>query len=138
MAGGLAIGGLDRSLCQSNTAVDEACRTAALAAATAPFALLARQIAAPAVVLGAGHLGVDEAIDALVGDHLAPVFAGQAAGDLFWRPAACEPFHHRTAQAGLPFEATARPAPCSCLLIGIGRLVANLNTLVALQLPRDR
>ena len=61
-----------------------------------------------------------------------------AAGDLLGRPAPAKTFQHRTAQAGLPFEARARPAPRSHLLLGIAGLVADLNARITVQLPRDR
>jgi hypothetical protein len=138
MARGLAIGGLDGSFIQANTAFDEACGTSAPLAAATALALAARQIAAPAEVRGAGDLGIDEAVDALVGDHLATVLAGQAAGDLLGRPALAKAFQHRAAQAGLPFEARARPAPRSHLLLGIAGSVTDLNAPIAVQLPRDR
>src|SRR3954453_915654 len=56
--------------------------SAALPAPTAPLALAARQTSAPAIVFGAGELGVDEAVDALVGDHLASMLEGEPAGNL--------------------------------------------------------
>jgi hypothetical protein len=50
MTGDLAIGGLDGTFCQRNTAFDEACGATALLAAKAALALAAGQITAPAVV----------------------------------------------------------------------------------------
>ena len=78
MAGGLAIGGGMRPFGQGNTAFDEGCGAAASSAAEPALALAARQIAAPAIVLGAGDLGVDEAVDALVADDLAAGSRGRA------------------------------------------------------------
>src|ERR1044072_3269041 len=71
MAGGPAICGIGRPFGQGNTAFDEACGASSPPAAKAALALAARQIVPPTVVLGTSHLGVDEAVDALVGDHLA-------------------------------------------------------------------
>jgi hypothetical protein len=138
MVGGLAVGGLDRALIQGTTAFDEACGASASLATPAALALAARQIAPPAVVCGAVDLGVDEAVDALVGDHLVSVLAGQSASDLLGRPAAARALQHRAAQAGLPFQARARSAPRSRLLLGIAGFVTDLNTPIAAQFPRDR
>ncbi|MHC2338437.1 hypothetical protein ACVIW0_007726 [Bradyrhizobium sp. USDA 4454] len=138
MTGGAAIVGLDGPFIQGNTAFDEACGTAALLAAVAAFALAAWQITPPAEVRGASDLGVNEAVDGLVGDHLAAVFAGQPARDLLGRPAPTKALQDRAAQAGLPFEAYARPAPRSHLLLGIVGFVADLGARIAVQLPRDR
>src|SRR5207302_8164736 len=77
MSGDIAVGSLDRPLVQRNTAFDEACGTAAPLAAGAALALGARQVASPAEVRGASDLGVNEAVDGLVGDQLAAVVAGQ-------------------------------------------------------------
>src|ERR1044072_9258760 len=111
MAGGPAICGIGRPFGQGNTAFDEACGASSPPAAKAALALAARQIVPPTVVLGTSHLGVDEAVDALVGDHLAAGLARQPAGDLFGRPTALQTVDHRTAQEGLPVEAGRRPAP---------------------------
>ena len=138
VSGDAAIGRLEGPVCQGNTAFNEACRTAAPLAATAALALAARQVASPVELRGAGELSIDEAVDGLVGDHLAPVLAGQAAGDLLGRPAPAKTLQHRAAQDGLPCEASARPAPRSRPLLGIDRLVADLDAPIAAQLPRDR
>ncbi len=138
MSGHAAVGHLERPICQGNTAFDEACGAAALLAAAAPLALGARQVAPPVEVRGAAELCIDEAVDGLVGDHLAPVFASQSASDLLGRPAPAKAFHYRAAQVGLPFEASARPAPRSHLLLGIDWLVVDLDAPIAAQLPRDR
>jgi hypothetical protein len=53
---------------------------APLAAAVAPFALAAGQIAPPGVVLGARDLGVEEAVDGLVADDRATLLERQATG----------------------------------------------------------
>src|SRR5688572_3628502 len=99
MAAGGAAGSLERAFRQGNTAFNEVLRAAALSAAAATFALAARQISPPAIVLGAGKLGIDEAVDALIGDHLTAPFPLEPAGDLFGRPAACEPLNDGGSQA---------------------------------------
>jgi hypothetical protein len=138
MAWNAAIGGVWRPFSQGNTACNEACRATAFFTAEAALAFGARQITSPAVVCGAGDLGVDETVDAFIGDDLAPVLAGEPAGDLLGRPTPAKPLQNRATQLGLPFEARARPASRSRLLIGVRRLVADLNAPIALQLPRDR
>jgi hypothetical protein len=79
---GRPIGGIGRAFSQGNTTFNEVLRASTLPAAAAAFVLAARQISPPAIVLGAGQLGIDEAIDALVGDHLATLFTSEPAGDL--------------------------------------------------------
>ena len=138
MTGGFAVGGGGRPFGHGNTAFNEACGASALPAPAASLALAAREIAAPAVILGAGDLGVDEAVDALVADHLAAGLAGEPAGDLLGRPAAGETLSHGAAQPGLAFEARARPAPRRRLFLGITWFVADLPAAIATYLTRDR
>jgi len=133
-----AAANLDRPFCHGNTAFNEACRASALPAPAAAFALAARQIVAPAIVLGAGDLGVDEAIDALVGDHLAPLLQGEPAGDLLGRPTACEPLNDGGSQALIAFQARALPPPGAGLLVGVAGSVPDLGAPIALQFPRNR
>ena len=135
---GRAIGGLDGPVCHGNTAFNEVWGAATLSAATASFALAAGQIVSPAVVLGAGNLGIDETIDALIGDHFATLLALEPAGDLFGRPSACEPLNDGCSQALVAFEARSFPAPGPGLLLGVAGLVSHLSAAIALQLPRDR
>ncbi|MGY3692084.1 hypothetical protein ACVIGA_002164 [Bradyrhizobium sp. USDA 3240] len=135
--GDATVGNLKGPICQGNTAFDEACGAAASLAAEAALALGARQVASPAEVRGAPELAIDEAVDGLVGDHLVPALAGQPAGDLLRRPTSAKALQHRAAQDGLPFEASARPAPRSHLLLGIIWLVASLNAPITAQFSRD-
>jgi len=137
MTCGLAVGHGGRPLSDGNTAFDQACRAAAPAATQAALALAARQIVPPAVVFGAGDLGVDEAVDALVADHGAPGLAGQATGDLLGRPAFGEPLKHCAAQLRFSFEARARPAPRSRLFLGVTGFVTDVTAAIALELARD-
>jgi hypothetical protein len=127
-----------RPFSQANTAFDEGYRAAALAGTAPPLALAVRQIVAPAIVLGAFDLGIKEAVDALVGDHLASVIFGQPAGDLLWRPAHRKTLEHSAAQGGLPGQARAHPAPLLRSLLSISRLVSDPTTAIALQLPSNR
>jgi len=138
VAGDFAIGDLGRAFCQRNTAFNEACGASASFTAVTSLALAAGQIAPPVEVGGARDLGVDEAVDALVGDHLATTFTGKPARDLFGRPAAAQARQNLAAQAGISLKARAFPAPRPCLLLGIARLVADLPATVPPQLPRDR
>src|SRR5579883_2346996 len=133
-----AIVDMEGPFCQRNTAFDEACGAAASLATDAALALAARQVAPPSEVIGAPDLGIDEAVDGLVGDHFAAALAGEPACDLFGRPALAKAFQNRAPQVVLPCEAYARPAPRFHLLLGIGRFIADLGTSIALQLPRDR
>src|SRR5579883_230558 len=136
MAGGVAIGGDLGPFGHGNAAFDEVCGAAAAPAAKAALAFGAREIMAPAIVLGAGDLGVDETIDAFMADHRPSGFAGEAAGDLFGRPALGEAVEHGAAQLGLALEARARPAPRRALLVSVGRFVAGFGP-IALQFARD-
>ena len=77
-----AIGGGLRSFNDWDTGLNVQCRGAAPASAEAAFALAAGQIAAPAIVLGAGDLSVDEAVDALVADHAMTGLMGEPSRDL--------------------------------------------------------
>jgi hypothetical protein len=132
-----AIGGIGRPFRYGNPAIDEACGTAAPSAAQAALALAARQIAAPAVVLGADDLRVDEAVDALVADHLAASLAGEPAGDLLGRPAFGQALTDGAAQVGLAFEARARPAPRLGLFLSVTRLVADLASAITFYLTSN-
>src|ERR1700710_2012631 len=103
----------------------------------ASFAFAAWQAPSPAIVLGADNLGIDEAVDALVRDHIAAPFALQPAGDLLGRPPACEPFNDGVSQALIAFESGSLPASRPTPLVGVARFVARLSP-IALQFPRDR
>jgi hypothetical protein len=138
MPGAVAVGGRRRSFGDGNTAFDEGCGAAAPATAETALALAARQIVPPAVVFGAGDLGVDEAIDALVADHLAAGLACEPACDLLGRPTPGKALEHGASQVGLAFEARARPAPRPGLFLGVTWFVADLVTAIAPHLARDR
>jgi hypothetical protein len=77
MAGRLAVGGIGRAFRQGNPAFDEADGATAFAATTAALALGPRQVVTPAIVLVAGDLRVDEAVDGLVADDLAAALTGE-------------------------------------------------------------
>lgn len=77
-----AVTGCGIAIIYAFSALNEACGTAAASTAPSTFAFGARQEEAPAVVFGAGDLGVDEAIDGLVGDAFRCVLALHATGDL--------------------------------------------------------
>src|SRR3982074_3857684 len=61
----------------------------------------------------------------------------EPAGGLRGRPAARQAVEHEGAQRGIAFQARALPAAAACLLLGVGRLVADLAAAVALQLARQ-
>lgn len=104
MAGGLAVVGVGRSFAERAALLDEAGGRSTGFAAPAALGLGAGQVAAPAPVIGAPELGVDEAVDALVTDHGLTGIALHAAGDLFRRPAGGETAKHCVAQAILAFQ----------------------------------
>jgi len=134
----LPIAGFGGSLRDGDTAFDEGRRAAAAGASPSAFAFGAREIEPPAIVLGAGDLGVDEAVDGLVADDRSAGLALETASDLLGRPAAGETFKDGAAQVGLAFEARALPAPRPRLLVGERRLIADFAATVALKLASDR
>jgi len=138
MSGGLAIGGRSRALSDGNPGFDEACRTAAAAASEAAFALAPGQKEAPAEVVGAIDLSVDEAIDAFVADDRMPSLALEATGDLLRRPALLQTVEDSSAQVCVVRQSSARPAPSLCLFGSVGRSVSDRRAAVSPQLARDR
>src|SRR6266436_3341014 len=107
------------------------------AAAAAALELGSGQVMAPGAVVGAADLIIDEAIDALMADAGRGLGAVQPTGDLLGRPAAAEATQDEVAQLGIAFQARALPAAGGSLLLGVGRLVADLRAAIALQLARD-
>src|SRR5262245_14542896 len=134
---GLPVVHFEGALGNGNAGLDEGGGPSAAHAAPSAFALGARQVVAPAVVLGARDLGVDEAVDGLVADEAVAGVALEAAGDLLWGPALGEAIEHGAAQVGLAFQARALPAPRLCLLVGKRRLIADFATSVALELASN-
>jgi len=65
-----------------NTALDEVLAGAPAVSGGASFGAALGQIVAPGSVVGAADLGVDEAVDALIGDHLTAPLALEPAGNL--------------------------------------------------------
>src|ERR1700704_5660597 len=120
-----------------NTAFDEIVGRALVASLRAALVLGSGQVVAPGAIVGAPDLGVDEAVDALMADGGSSLLLLEPAGDLLGRPAARQAVEHEGAQRGIAFQARALPAAAACLLLGVGRLVADLAAAVALQLARQ-
>src|SRR5262245_36509168 len=94
-------------------------RATTFASTPTPLALGSGKVMAPAVVLGAADLRVDEPIDRFITDQRAFVFLFQASGNLSWRPTLCQAFEHGFLQIGLTQQPT--PAPVSALSLLLGR-----------------
>ena len=86
VAKGGPVGGGGRALAERDPVDDVGGGAAALAPPEAALGLGPGQAASPGVVLGAGKLGVDKAVDALMGDHSPPRLAGQAFDNLLGGP----------------------------------------------------
>src|SRR5215207_1535240 len=67
-------------------------------------------------------------------DDLAFAFLFESAGHLGRRPALCKPGENLFLQITIAQQSSALPAPALGLLIGVGRLIANLRAAVALKL----
>src|SRR5487761_985393 len=137
MAGTGTIGGAGRTLGDGDAVLDMLDGASAFATAEASLALAARQIEAPGIVLGAGDLSGDEAIDALVADDRATLFAGEPAGDLLRRPAAAQALEHDGLERKIAQQLGTAPAAGFGLLAGKARLVVDRAAAVSLQLPSD-
>ena len=137
MAGAVTPLHLAGPLCNGNTALDEACAAAALAAVDPAFGLSARQVVAPGIVVVAADLGIDEAVDGLVADDRVPGLEGQAPRHLLWRAALGEGLEDGRPEFGLAVELGALPAPGLGLFGSKGRTIAHRAAGIALQLPRN-
>src|SRR6476620_9743049 len=112
MSGDVALLRLGRPLCNGNTVLDEAGAAAALAAGDPAPGLSARQVVAPGIVVVAGDLGLDEAVDGLVADDRLSGLEGQSACDLFGRAALGEGLEDGGPERGLAVELGTLPAAC--------------------------
>ena len=119
------------------TQVDEGNRAATFTSPIAPLGLGPGQEMAPGVVLPAVNLGLDEAVDGLVGDEGSASFPSQATGDLLWRPTALKATKNRVAQVSVPVQFGTAPATSPGLVVGVSRVVALLTGAVPVQLPRN-
>ena len=131
VAGTPAVGGVLGPLAQGPALGDEGGRAATPASPVAPFELGPGEVATPGVFLLTGQLGVDEAVNGLVGADL-------AARHLLWGPGLSEAGQDLLAQGGIPFQTGTGPAADPCLLLGIAGLVAPGAGGVALQLSINR
>ena len=114
IAGGLG------ALCDADAVLDMQGRAATPLASPAATGLGPGQIVAPAAVVGALHLGVDEPIDGLYADHRPSAgLTLEAPGDLFGGPGLGQQVEHLAAQRVVAIQARAVPAPGSRLLLSI-------------------
>src|SRR5271170_7361686 len=65
------------------------------------------------------------------------VLAVQPASHLLGRPAAPQAIEDDTTQVLVALQTTAGPPSGPCLLVGVARLIADLDATIALQLARD-
>ena len=134
MAWGPAVARGGGSFGQGAPALDEGGRTATTPPPPAPFPLGPWQVVAPSgTSLGARGLGIDEAIDGLVGDDRRAPLPPEPARDLLWRPALFEPGEYLGPQGGIPVEAGPTPATSAGLFLGIAGAVTLLAGGIALQ-----
>src|SRR3546814_16117928 len=101
----------------------------------APSALIlgAWEIEAPAPVVAALQLGMDEAVDGLMADDLVSNIARDAPRPLPARPALREPVAHRLAQGIVALQPSTGPAPGIGLRPLTGGLVAPRGAAVGLH-----
>jgi hypothetical protein len=139
MARRLPVCGFGGPLCDGDSGLDGVHWAAsAFFASASAFGLGSGEIVPPSVVLGAGDLGVEEAIDGLVADAGLCLLAGEAAGDLLGRPTLLEAVEDGLAQDGVSFELGAFPAARFGLLAGVSGAVSDLASGVAVDLASDR
>ena len=96
---------VERAFFHGNTVFYVLHGAAALLSSVAAFELAARQVVAPAVVLGSADLGVDEAVDGFVADGDGGLLPSEPAGDLLGGPAASEAGEDGVAQCVVAFQA---------------------------------
>ena len=108
------------------------------AATATPFGLAPCQEPEPGVVLGAIALGMDEAVDGLVGYEGAASFQCQATGDLLGRPASTQSGEDGCSQSWVPVQPGAPPTTGPSLLMSIAWLISLGIGGVALQLSSNR
>src|SRR5215212_4704677 len=137
MAGALAIAGGGRPVGDGQAAGDEVDGAAALPSASAALELCSGQEAAPATVIGAGDLRIDEAVDAFMADARLTALQRQAAGHLLWRQSCAEPGENLLPQRRMTLQTRSLPAACRGALLCHDRFVRFGCRPVALQFPAN-
>src|SRR3546814_3292555 len=104
----------------------------------APSALIlgAWEIEAPAPVVAALQLGMDDAVDGLMADDLVSNIAPEATRHLLGRPAQLEPVEDSLAQGIVELQPGSGPTPGIGLRLRLSGLVTPLCDAVALPLAR--
>ena len=125
VAEGLPVCNSGRALGERVTLEDEGDRTAPLAHTPAAFPLRLRQILPPAVVFVPRFLGVDEPVDALVGDDRSARPPRQMPAYLLRRPPPTEAFEDAGTQSRIPLQPGTGPATRAGLLLRVRRPVAH-------------
>ena len=138
MAKGGAVGGRMGALAEGDSVGDVDGRAAAAPAAKAALGLGPGQVAPPGVVLLPRHLGVDEPVDALMGDDPPTLVQRETPGHLRRRPARAQTGEDLFPQGTVPLQPGAPPTTGVGLLVCIAGLVAQRAGTVALQLPSHR
>ena len=138
MAKGGAVGGGMGALAERDPVGDVGGRAAAAPAPKAALGLGPGQVVPPGVVLLPGHLGVDEPVDALMGDDPSPLVQRETPGHLRRRPARAQTGENLLAQRTVPLQPGAPPTTGVGLLVCVAGLVAQGAGAVALQLPSHR
>ena len=93
------------------------------ATSQAPFGFASGQESEPGVVLGSIALGMDEAVDGLMGYEGAARFQGQATSHLLGGPASVQSPQDLVPQVGVAVQLGTAPATSSSLLLGIGGII---------------
>ncbi len=137
MAGGLPIRDGGGSLGPRAAQGDEGGGAAAFKGPAAPFGFGPGQIMAPGIRGVAGHLGIDEPVDGLVGEARSLLLHGQATRHLLGGPAMLEARQDCRPELGVSVEFRALPAPCPRLLVGIARLIALGDGPITFQLSSN-
>ena len=104
----------------------------------APFGLASGQESEPGVVLGSIALGMDEAVDGLMGYEGAARFQGQATSHLLGGPASAQSPQDLVPQGRVAVQLGTAPATSSSLLLGIGGIIPFGFGYVTHQLSSNR
>ena len=125
VAEGLTVGNGGRPGGDRAALKDEGDRTASFGRTPAALPFRLRQILSPVVVFEPCVLGVDEPVDALVGDDRSARLSRQPPAYLLRRPPPTEAFEDAGSQSRIPLQPGTGPAARAGLLLRVRRPVAH-------------